>query len=78
MPDDVDYSRAFEIVKRFDQLPDNAVVQTKITALVLGIAERTVRYHDKLPRIPLSKGRYGQRVGDIRKLVQQGGAEAAV
>jgi hypothetical protein len=64
-----DYARAFETVKRFDELPDNAVVQSKVTALILGLAERTVRYHPRLPRIVLSEGRYGQRVGDIRALV---------
>jgi hypothetical protein len=68
MTHDLDYSRAFEIIKRFDDLPDGAVVQTKITSLVLGLSERTVRYHPKLPRVALCQGRYGQRVGDIRKL----------
>jgi hypothetical protein len=69
--------QAFEIVKRFDLLPDNAVVQTKVTALVLGLCERTVRYHPQLPRVQLSQGRYGQRVGDIRNLVRQGALVAA-
>jgi hypothetical protein len=72
MSHDIDYSRAFEIIKRFEDLPNNAVVQTKITALVLGLSERTVRYHPKLPRITLSQGRYGQRVADIRTLVRDG------
>jgi hypothetical protein len=76
MSHDIDYSRAFEIIKRFDDLPENAVVQTKITALVLGLSERTIRYHPKLPRIALSQVRYGQRVGDIRQLVRQGASEA--
>ncbi len=67
-----DYSHAFEIIKRFDQLPDDAVVQTKVTALVLGVSERTIRYHPQLRRVPVSRGRYGQRVGDIRKLTRQG------
>ena len=64
------YSHAFEIIKRFDQLPDDAVVQTKITALVLGLSEKNVRYHPQLPRVQVSLGRYGQRVGDIRALVR--------
>jgi hypothetical protein len=63
-------SKSFEIIKRFDDLPDDAVVSTKITALVLGVAERTVRYHPRLTRIQISRGRYGFRVGNIRKIVR--------
>ena len=65
-----DYSHAFEIIKHFDQLPDDAVVQTKVTALVLGLSERTVRKHPQLERVQVSEGRYGQRVGSIRRLVR--------
>jgi hypothetical protein len=72
-----DYSHAFEIIKRFDQLPDDAVVQTKVTALVLGVSEKTVRYHPQLPRVQVSPGRYGQRVGNIRALVRNGIPSAA-
>ena len=72
-----DYSHAFEIIKRFDQLPDDAVVQSKVTALVLGVSERTIRYHPNLPRVRISTGRYGQRVGDIRKLTRNGVPVAA-
>jgi hypothetical protein len=70
MSHDVDYAKAFELIKHFDELPDDAVVQTKITALVLGLSERTVRSHPKLPRTYLSQARYGQRVGHIRRLVR--------
>jgi hypothetical protein len=51
-------------------LPDDAVVQTKVTALVLGLSEKTVRYHPQLERVQVSEGRYGQRVGSIRRLVR--------
>ena len=61
-----------EILQRFDALPDDAVVLSRITAIILGLSERTVRYHRNLPRVRLSVGRYGQRVGDIRKLVREG------
>jgi hypothetical protein len=64
-----------EILERFDALPDDAVVPSRITATILGLSERTVRYHPGLRRVRLSIGRYGQRVGDIRQLVR--GAEAA-
>jgi len=71
MPSDA-LSKAFEKVRQFDSLPDDAVLQTKITALLLGCSERTVRYHPELKRVQLSRGRYGQRVGDIRKLCREG------
>jgi hypothetical protein len=70
------YSHAFEIIKRFDQLPDDAVVQTKVTALMTGLSEKTVRKH--YPRVPVSPGRYGQRVGDIRSRVRNGSPRTAV
>ena len=63
-------SKSFEIIKRFDDLSDDCVVSTKITALVLGCAERTIRYHPQLTRVHVSRGRYGFRVGNIRKIVR--------
>jgi len=65
-----DFSKSFEIVKRFDDLPNDAVISPKITALVLGRAERTVRYHPKLRRVQISRGRYGYRVGNVRQIVR--------
>jgi hypothetical protein len=67
-----DFSKSFEIIKHWDALPDDAVVSAKITALVLGCAERTVRYHADLERVSISRGRYGYRVGNIRQIVHQG------
>ncbi len=61
-----------EILERFDSLPDAAVLPTTITAILLGVSERTVRYHPHLPRVQISRGRYGQRVGDIRRLCREG------
>jgi hypothetical protein len=61
-----------EILERFDILPADAVVPSRITAIILGLSERTVRYHPGLQRVRLSVGRYGQRVGDIRRLVRDG------
>jgi hypothetical protein len=54
-----------EILERFDALPNDAVVASKITAIILGTSERTVRYHPHLLRRQVSRGRYGHRVGDI-------------
>jgi len=64
-----DFSKAFEVVKRFDDLPNDAVISPKIAALVLGCAERTVRYHPKLQRVQISRGRYGFTVGNVRRIV---------
>ena len=61
-----------EILERFDVLPDDAVVPSKVTGIILGVSERTIRYHPNLPRVQISRGRYGQRVGDIRKLCREG------
>ena len=64
-----DFSKSFEILRHWDSLPDDAVISTKITALVLGCAERTIRYHPKLKRVEISRGRYGFRVGNVRRIV---------
>jgi hypothetical protein len=66
-----------ESLKRFDALPDDAVVETAVTAAVTSLSERTVRYHPQLPRVQISRGRYGQRVKDIRALVRNGIPTAA-
>jgi hypothetical protein len=61
-----------EILERFDALPDDAIVPTKVTSILLGTSERTVRYNPHLPRVQVSRGRYGQRVRDIRNIVRHG------
>jgi hypothetical protein len=61
-----------EILQRFDSLPDDSVVSSRISAIILGVSERTVRYHPNLPRIKVSAGRYGQRVRDLRSIVRGG------
>jgi hypothetical protein len=65
-----DFTKAFEIVKRFDDLPADAVISTKIAALVLGCADRTIRYHPRLTRIQISRGRYGFRVANVRQVAR--------
>ena len=69
-----DFSKSLEVLKHWDSLPDDAVVSTKITSLVLGCAEKTVRNHPQLIRIQVSQGRYGFRVGSLRRLVRGGAA----
>jgi hypothetical protein len=55
-----------ELIRRFDSLPDDAVVPTPVTAAVHGVSERTVRR--TYPSVRLSPGRKGQRVGTIRAM----------
>jgi hypothetical protein len=59
-------------IELFESLPNEAVVRTPVTEAVTGLSGRTIRYHPDLPRVQLSEGRYGQRVGDIRKLLREG------
>jgi hypothetical protein len=61
-------------LRSFDAQPDDAVLSTKATARITGLSERTVRYHPQLPRHYVSADRYGQRVGDVRKLLRDGAA----
>jgi len=63
-PDDKD--DIAEIVRRFDQLPDDAVVPTRVTAAVHGVSPRTVRRI--YPSVQLSPNRKGQRVGTLRAM----------
>jgi hypothetical protein len=58
------------ILNRFDALPDDAVLQSSTTSIITGLSERTIRYHPKLPRKYLTANRYGQRVGDVRRLIR--------
>jgi hypothetical protein len=55
-----------EILRRFDELPDDAVVPTAVTALLHGISAQTVR--KIYPSVQLSPNRKGQRVGTIRAM----------
>ena len=55
-----------EILRRFDQLPDDAVVPTQVTAAIHGVSPRTVRR--VYPSVQLSPNRKGQRVGTIRAM----------
>jgi hypothetical protein len=61
-----------EALTRFNVLPDDAVLPSQVAAILLGVSERTVRYHPHLPRVQISRGRYGFRAGDIRKLCREG------
>jgi len=58
-----------ELLKRWPYLPDDAVVHTKVVAAVTGLSERTVRYDPRLKRVYLTSGRYGFRVGEVKKIL---------
>jgi hypothetical protein len=55
-----------EVLRRFPELPDDAVVPTRVTAIIHGVSERTVRR--TYPSVQLSPNRKGQRVGTIRAM----------
>jgi hypothetical protein len=60
---------ALDLIKNFDELPDDAVVTLLISRIVRGgVSEWTDRRNPnpRLKRIEISRGRYGHRVGDIR------------
>ena len=59
-------------LERFSSLPDEAIISSKLAAIILDISERTTRYHPLLRRIQVSEGRYGFRVADVRKLAREG------
>jgi hypothetical protein len=47
-------------------------VSSKAAAAILGMSERSVRYHPNLPRVQVARGRYGFRKSDIEKLSRDG------
>jgi len=62
--DDTNYIT--DILRRFDELPDDAIVPTAVTAAVHNVSPRTVRR--RYPSVQLSPNRKGQRVGTIREM----------
>lgn len=55
-----------ELIQNFDKLPDDAIVPEKVSRIIRHTSEWTDRRHKPLPRIQISPGRFGNRVGDIR------------
>jgi hypothetical protein len=68
----------FEIVERFDRLPEDSLVSPKVAKQVTGdiISDRTWRRAPPVPRRQISERRHGFRVGDLRALMR-GGKPAA-
>jgi hypothetical protein len=67
----------FEILKRFDELPDTALAPPKVTAIVLNMSERTLRRHPPIPRVQTSPQKFGFHVGAIRALIRRGNPQTA-
>jgi hypothetical protein len=55
-----------EILRRFDSLPDDAIVPTRVAAAIHSISARTVRR--TYPSVQLSPNRKGLRVGTLRAM----------
>jgi hypothetical protein len=58
-----------DILKRFADLPDSAVVPTAVAAMHDNVSERTVKRN--YPLIKLSERRYGVNVGYLRNRTPQ-------
>jgi hypothetical protein len=59
---------AVEILKCFDELPSDMLVQPRMAAILLGISERTLRRAPPIPKRQITARRSGYRFGDIRAL----------
>jgi hypothetical protein len=60
-----------EILQNFEKLPDDVLVSTKVTSLVINLSERSLRRDTSVIRkIAVSPGKFCFRVGDIRALVR--------
>jgi len=68
---------ALDLIANFDALPSDAIVPTRVAALMLNVSEWTLRRQKPLKQIRMSARRVGFRVGDIRTLVRQSAATHA-
>jgi hypothetical protein len=59
-------TRYADLVSRFDQLPDDAVVPVTVTAQLFNLSPRTVR--NRFPSVQITPGRLGNRVGALRAI----------
>jgi hypothetical protein len=65
-------TKLLELLDQFPALPDEAVTSADVTAAILGVCTRTVRYHPHLEKVRVSEHRDGIRVGSIRRLIRDG------
>jgi hypothetical protein len=57
-------------LQELDQLPDDAIIADPVAAEALSISLRTLRRRNPVPRVQLSPGRIGRRLGNIRSAVR--------
>jgi hypothetical protein len=60
----------YEIVRRFDELPNDALIPPKPTAIILSTTDRNLRRNPPIPKRQIGARAVGFRVGDIRALVR--------
>ena len=60
----------FDVVARFDALPDDAIIGPKPAALILNTTDRQLRRNPPIARRQISERNVGFRVGDIRALIR--------
>jgi hypothetical protein len=60
----------FDVVARFDALPDDAIVGPKAAAILLNTTDRQLRRNPPIARRQISERNVGFRVGDIRALIR--------
>jgi hypothetical protein len=58
-----------ELLRRWPQLPDDALVPVKLTCLLTGRCDKTLRNDKRLKRVYFGKRHYGFRAGDVRRLL---------
>lgn len=68
--------KPLEIIKNFDALSADLVVDRKVAAIMMNMTERTLRRDPPIPEIKLSPQRIGFRVGAIRSFVRRDQAAA--
>ncbi len=62
--------RLHDRLKRFDDLPNDAVLDDSAAAVILNMSIHTLRRNDPVPRRQISARRFGRRVGDLRQLIK--------
>jgi hypothetical protein len=63
--------RVYAKLKRFGDLPDDAVVDEHTAAVILNMSYWTLRRTNPVPQRRLSERRVGRRVGDLRNLIRE-------
>lgn len=59
-----------EKLATFDRLPDDAIIDDQIAAILLNMHVATLRRANPIPQRRISERRFGRRAGDIRNLIR--------